>query len=118
MLGFKLQHSLESLRENQQRKEIKESEITEQALLKLFRIAVFLVRKYLVHTTNYEDFVRFIGNALKDEVLSAYLEMADSNKNATYLSTNTVTQFLNVISDWIKDETISVVKQCDFTTIM
>ena len=51
-------------------------------------------------------------------MLSAYLEMADSNKNATYLSTNTVTQFLNVISDWIKDETISVVKQCDFTTIM
>ena len=99
-----MQHSLERLRENQQRKEIKESEITEQALLKLFRITVFLVKKHLAHTTNYEDFVRIIGNDLKDEVLSAYLEKADTNKNApTYLSTNTVTQFLNVISDWMND---------------
>ena len=100
MLGFKLLHGLESLRKNQQRKEIKEPEITEQALLKLFRITVFLVKKHLAQTTNYEDFVRFIGTDLKDDVLSAYLEMADSNKNATYLSTNTVTQLLNVISDW------------------
>ena len=118
ILGFKLQHSLENLRENQQQKEIKESEITEQALLKLFRITVFLVRTHLAHTTNYEDFVQFIGNDLKDEGLSVHLEMADSNKNATCLSKHTVTQSLNVISDWMKDETLSVVKQCDFTTIM
>ena len=117
MLVFKLQHSLESTRENQQRKEIKELEIMEQALLKLFRITVF-ARKYLAHTTNYKDFVRFIRNDLKDEVLSAYLEKPDLNKNATYLSTNTVTQFLNVIRDWMKDETLSIVKQCDFTTKM
>ena len=51
-------------------------------------------------------------------MLSTYLEIADSNKNATYLPTNTVTQFLNVISDWMKDETLSIVKKCDFTTIM
>ena len=25
---------------------------------------------------------------------------------------------LNVISDWMKDETLSIVKQCDFTIIM
>ena len=86
--------------------------------MKLFRITVFLVRKHLAHTTNYEDFVRSIRNDLKDEVLSAYLEMADSNKNTMYLSTNTMTQFLNVISDWMKDEILSVVKQCGFTTIM
>ena len=106
MLGFKLQHSLESLKENQQRKEIKESKIMKQALLKLFRITVFLVSNYLAYTTNYEDFVRSIRNDLKDEVLSAYLEIADANKNVTYLSTNNVTQFLNVISDWMKDETL------------
>ena len=68
--------------------------------------------------TNHEDFVRFIGNDLNNEVLSAYLEMADSNKNVIYLSTNTVTHFLNVVSDWMKDESLSIVKQCDFTTIM
>ena len=56
-LFFKLQHSLESLRENQQRKEIKELEITKQAQLILFRITGFFVRKHLAHTANYEDFV-------------------------------------------------------------
>ena len=44
--------------------------------------------------------------------------MADSNKNAKYISTNTLSRFLNVISDWMKDETLSIVKQCDFTIIM
>ena len=57
MLGFKLQRSLESMIENLQQKEIKELEITEEALLKLFTITVFLVRKHLAHSTNYEDFV-------------------------------------------------------------
>ena len=117
-LFFKLQHSLESLRENQQRKEIKESEITKQAQLILFRITGFLVRKHLAHTANYEDFVWFTGNDLKDEVLSAYLDMTDSNKNTTYLSTNAVTHFLNVISDWMKDEILSVVKQCGFIIVI
>lgn len=96
MLGFKLQHSLESVIENLQQKEIKELEITEEALLKLFTITVFLVRKHLAHSTNYEDFVQFIRNNLKDEVLRAYLEMTDSNKNAKYISTNTLSRFLNV----------------------
>ena len=118
MLGFKLQHSFESLRENQQRKEIKESEITKQAQLILFRITDFFVRKHLAHIANYEDFVWFTENDLKDEVLSAYLDMTDSNKNTTYLSTNAVTHFLNVISDWMKDEILSVVKQCGFIIVI
>lgn len=84
MLGFKLQRSLESMIENLQQKEIKELEITEEALLKLFTITVFLVRKHLAHSTNYEDFVQFIRNNLKDEVLRAYLEMADSNKTSNF----------------------------------
>ena len=117
-LFFKLQHSLESLRENQQRKEIKESEITKQAQLILFRITDFFVRKHLAHIANYEDFVWFTENDLKDEVLSAYLDMTDSNKNTTYLSTNVVTHFLNVISDWMKDEILSVVKQCGFIIVI
>ena len=43
--------------------------------------------------------------------------MTDSNKNTTYLSTNAVTYFLNVISDWMKDEILSVVKQCGFIIV-
>ena len=44
--------------------------------------------------------------------------MTDSNKNTTYLSTNAVTHFLNVISDWMKDEILSVVKQSGFIIVM
>ena len=44
--------------------------------------------------------------------------MTDSNKNTTYLSTNAVTYFLNVISDWMKDEILSVVKQCGFIIVI
>ena len=44
--------------------------------------------------------------------------MTDSNKNTTYLSTNAVTHFLNVISDWMKDEILSVVKQCGFIIVI
>ena len=44
--------------------------------------------------------------------------MTDSNKNTTYLSTKAVTHFLNVISDWMKDEILSVVKQSGFIIAM
>ena len=44
--------------------------------------------------------------------------MTDSNKNTTYLSTNAVTHFLNVISDWMKDEILFVVKQRGFIIAM
>ena len=44
--------------------------------------------------------------------------MTDSNKNTTYLSANAVTHFLNVISDWMKDGILSVVKQSGFIVIM
>lgn len=118
MLGFKLQHSLESLRENQQQKEKKESKIIKEAQLILFRITGLFVRKHLAHTANYEDFVWFIENDLKNEFLSAYLDMTDSNKNTTYLSANAVTHFLNVISDWMKDEILSVVKQSGCIIVM
>ena len=80
------------------KQKLKDSEITEQALIKLLRITVFIVQKHWAHTTNYEDFVRFVGTDLQEEVLKSYLEQADSNKNATYLSTHTVTQFIHHIS--------------------
>ena len=44
--------------------------------------------------------------------------MTDSNKNTTYLSANAVTHFLNVISDWMKDEILSVVKQSGCIIVM
>ena len=116
--GFKTQHSFETLQEKKERQHLKESEITEQALIKLLRITVFIVQKHWVHTTNYEDFVRFVGTDLQEEVLKSYLELTDSHKNATYLSSNTVSQFLKHISNWMLDQTLCIVRKCDYLTIM
>ena len=116
--GFKTQHSFETLQEKKERQHLKESEITEQALIKLLRITVFIVQKHWAHTTNYEDFVRFVGTDLQEEVLKSYLELTDSHKNATYLSSNTVSQFLKHISNWMLDQTLCIVRKCDYLTIM
>lgn len=66
----------------------------EQALLKLLKKTVFIVRKHWAYTMNYEDVIKFVGIVLKDEVQRSYLEMEYSNKNTTYLSVNTVNQFM------------------------
>ena len=49
-------------------------EVTEQALKKLMKITVFMVKKQLAHVDNYEDFVNFVGNELQDLVLRGYQE--------------------------------------------
>ena len=72
-----------------------------------------MVKKHWAHTYNYEDFVRFFA------VLKEYMTYAESYKNATYLSANTVVQFVKVISDWMKEETLEELKQCqDFTLLL
>ena len=88
--GYKSQHTTESLNDKKERQEIKESEITEDVIIELLKITVFIVRKHWAHTTSYEDLVRFIGNDLGDSVLKEYLTLADSHKNATYITANTV----------------------------
>lgn len=80
---------------------------------------MFLVKKHWAHTANYEEFVRFIGSDLQEQVLGEYLKYANSHKNATYLSPNSVSQFIKVVSDWMRKETMSDVKNCsDFTLLL
>ena len=77
------------------------------------------MKKHWAHTTNYEEFVRFVGSDLQEQVLGEYLKYTNSHKNATYLSQNSVSQFTKVISDWMRKETISDVKNCsDFTLLL
>ena len=47
-----------------------ESEITEVALIKMFKITVFIVKKHWAHATNFEDTIRFIGEDLHEQILS------------------------------------------------
>ena len=70
-----------------------------------------------MHTHNYEDFVKFIGNDLEDVLLSKYLSIAKSHKNVTYVNPNTVKQFVNVIGNWMREKSLQT-KSCDYLTLM
>ena len=86
--------------------------------MKLLKITVFMVKKHWTHTYNYEDFVCFVSFDLADAALNEYMAYPESHKNATYLSTNTIIQFVKVISDWMKEETLEETKKCqDFTLL-
>ena len=88
-----------------------ESEITEAALIKMFKITVFTVKKHWAHTTNFEETVRLICEDLHEQILSAYLKLSESHKNTTYLSQNSVSLFITEISNLMKDETIKKMKE-------
>ena len=110
-LECKSQHTFQSLKEAEMRKSAEKEKVTEEALVKLMKITVFLVKHHWAHTYNYEDFVNFIAIDLNDQVLGAYLKLSASHRNATYLSANTVSQFVKVISDWMKEQTIKELKE-------
>ena len=82
------------------------------------KITVLIVRKHWAHTTSYEDLVRFIGNDLGDSVLKEYLTLADSHKNAAYITANTVKQFIKIISEWMKKNTVNELKTCNEFTLL
>ena len=98
-------------------KHIQDSQTTKLVLIKLLKITVFIVKKHHAHTTTYEDLVRFVGNDLEEPVLKEYLRLIENRKNA-YLSTTAVNISLNLISNWMKDNTMKIVRQQEDFTIM
>lgn len=107
-----MQHTIESLDTIKVCQEIKESEIMEDAIMQSLKITVYIVRKPWVHTTSYEDLVCFIDNDLGDLVLKEYLTLADSHKNATYITVNTVKEFIGIISERMKTNMVNELKLC------
>lgn len=107
-----MQHTIESLDTIKVCQEIKESEIMKDAIMQSLKITVYIVRKPWVHTTSYEDLVRFIDNDLGDLVLKEYLTLADSHKNATYITVNTVKEFIGIISERMKTNMVNELKLC------
>ena len=122
--NFKNQQTLESLQEKQVQKRITEAEITHDGVLKLLKVTVFIVKKNWAYTQNFESFVRFVGEELEEAVqlpllLKEYLKICEDRKNATYLSSTTVTDFITVISNWIKEKTLSELRDAtDFTLLL
>ena len=82
------------------------------------KITIFIVRKHWAHTTSYEYLVHFIGNDLGDSVLKEYLTLTDSHKNATYITANRVKQFIKIISEWMKKNTVNELKTCNEFTLL
>ena len=116
--GYKSQYTLENVEEQLKKRKSCESEITEAALIKIFKITVFIVKKHWAHTTNFQDPVRLIGEDLHEQILSEYLKLSESHKNATYLSQNSVLLFITEISSWMKDETIRKIKEHENYTLL
>ena len=77
-----------------------------------------MIKKNIAYTHNYKDSVKLIGNDLIDEVLSKYPLTAESNKNATYMTTNTAKQFVNVIGNWKRENNLQTIKTCNYLTLM
>ena len=50
------------------------------ALIKIFKITIFIVKKHWAHTTNFGDTVRFTGEDLHKQILSEYLKLSESHK--------------------------------------
>ena len=98
-------------------KHIRNSQTTKLALVELLKITVFIVKKHQAHTTTYEDLIRFVGNDLEEPVLKEYLRLIENRKNA-YLSTTAVNTFLNLISNWMKDNTMKIFPEQEDFTIM
>ena len=117
-LGFKFQHTMENLNDKKENQKIKESEIAKEALIELLKITVFMIKKNIAHTHNYEDFVKFIGSDLEDDVFSKFLSVAKSHKSTTYVTANTVKQFVNVIGNWMREKSLETIKSCDYLTLM
>ena len=115
---FKSRHTIESIEKRREANEIHESGVTELALEKLMKITVFMVKKHWAHVSNYNDFVKFIGNDLKDLVLHEYLKLCGDRKNATYLSEFTVMKFLKLIGEYMENETLNKVREAEHFTVM
>ena len=63
-----------------------EREITEVALIKMFKITVFIVKKHWAHTNNFDDTVRFIDKDLHEQILSEYLKLSVTPKYYLFIA--------------------------------
>ena len=115
---FKSRQTIATLEKKKEAKAIHTTEVTEQALEKLMKITVFMVKKHWAHVNNYEDFVNFVGNELQDLVLNEYLKLCNDRKNATYLSEFTVMKFLTIIGEYMENEALQKVRDSEQFTIM
>ena len=72
---------------------------------------MFFIKKHWAHNTNFEDTLRFIGEELHEKVLSEYMKISVSHKNATYLSENSVSLLLEEIGNWIKKQSVKEISK-------
>ena len=82
--GCKNQDTLKALKEKKnKRNDGNESKVEEEALPKLVKISVFIIKKHLAHITNFEDLAQFAAKDWHDQILEKYLKNVDNHKMAT-----------------------------------
>lgn len=57
--------------------------------------------------------MRFVGIEPQEKVLKEYLQFVETRRNAMYFSVNTVSMFVKVVSVWMRDESMAIVRNCD-----
>lgn len=83
-VGCKNQDTLKALKEKKnKRNDGNESTVEEEALPKLVKISVFIIKKHLAHITNFEDLAQFAAKDWHDQILEKYLKNVDNHKIAT-----------------------------------
>jgi hypothetical protein len=92
----------------------KTKERNRSVLKKLFQICYFIIRKKWAQA-NFEEVVRFVASLGVDD-LKEHLENCPSF--ATYLSSTTVTELINILGEFIEIKLLRDLRSCDFYTLM
>ena len=84
-------------------------EVNEEALLKLIKITVFLIRQHRADAKNYEDLLNLWILHLK-RIHWKNNCISETHRNATYLSANIISTFVKNVSEWMRDETMVIIR--------
>lgn len=76
---------------------------------KLFKCMYFLVKNKFATTDNFEKFVRFVADLGVDDLLD-HLQKGDASRRATYLSSTTVTELINITSEYLESKLLQSIR--------
>ena len=98
-----------------QRFQDSESSKNRKAIKALFHCTLYLCKQHIPHTTNFSKLIDLIvssgGKDLEEFVLKAA-------KNASYNSTDAVTDFLEAIGTWVDEFQVNLVRNVPFFSLM
>ena len=86
-----------------------------KAIKALLRCAHFLARNHIAHTTNFATLVDLIVSC-GGEDLKQFTER--TGKNATYISTDSITDFVEALGLWVDESLLGCLRKANFYSLM